>query len=132
MENKGTRKCFVAAVQINESLSLSSAFSNVKRSECVTNQECPEKEKASREARREEEEERKKVGGRKFMRHRRELLLLNKTLKYLITVPVISVPMGDRKSGRGLAARDDARIESDRVSRYAVLTAFAKFSARDS
>ena len=128
MENKGTRKCFVVAVQINESLSLSSAFSNVKRSECVTNQECPEKEKA----RREEEEERKKVGGRKFMRHRRELLLLNKTLKYLITVPVISVPMGDRKSGRGLAARDDARIESDRVSRYAVLTAFAKFSARDS
>lgn len=35
---------------------------------------------------------------RKFMRDRRELLLLNKTLKYLITVPVISV------EGNGIGA----------------------------
>lgn len=69
------------------------------------------------------------------MRHRRELLLLNKTLKYLITVPVISVPKGSEiravYSARFGRARH-ARIGADRVSRYAVLTAFAKFSARDS
>lgn len=42
-------------------------------------------------------EERKRFV-RKFMRDRRELLLLNKTLKYLITVPVISV------EGNGIGA----------------------------
>lgn len=46
---------------------------------------------------RKKEKKRKRLV-RKFMRDRRELLLLNKTLKYLITVPVISV------EGNGIGA----------------------------
>ena len=69
---------------------------------------------------------------RKFMRERRELLLLNKTLKYLITVPVISV------EGNGIGAMFSSFEAFEIASKKGifggtvVLTAFANFQPRDS
>lgn len=65
------------------------------------------------------------------MRHRRELLLLNKTLKYLITVPVISVEgIGIGAVFSSFAARD-AAVEQKSISVYRA-NGFCEFSARDS
>ena len=117
--------CTEKRVSLSLSLAFFRNFVNVKRASVFSWQECPEKKGRERQ----EEKKRRKLG-RKFMRHRRELLLLNKTLKYLITVPVISVPKGSEIGAvcsAGFGRARHARIEQTSVSRYAVLTAFANF-----